>query len=241
MRKSKNWALNAILLLILGLVGVFYACSTQEAQPVTNGQNYFPVVKGNYIVYNVRDIIHRFPSFVSDTAYYQLKESVGDTFTDGAGLVNYRLWRYRSDKNGNWLTDSVWSVRLSGSAAVLNQDNRQYIKLIFPLKEGATWNGYRYIDSSQVGTDLWRLSGLGKPVTINDSLKFASALNVTQRFDTNCRGKHINLETYANNIGLVFKQEINLEYSPTDSLCQRPFKIQIGRERTFTYLKNGKE
>ena len=223
---------------------LFYSCSPEnESVSGAAGTEYFPLDKGSYIVYNVRDINHKFPEGTSDTTYYRLKELVADTFTDAAHGLNYRLERYKQSLKSDsvWTIDSVWSAKRTATAAVKTENNLPYIKLVFPLKNGLSWNGNAFLDSSLAPTEFWQVTQYNQPLRLSDSANFPLALKVVQRSDSNCILKQTGVEYYAAGIGLVYKELVYLDYKQTVPLCQQPFTIEIGHEQTYTYLKHGRK
>ena len=109
-------------------------------EPERLGYEYFPLVIGDYRIYEVEVINYNLDGTV-DTTNYQLKEIVADSSLVGGG-TSYRLDRYRrADAAVAWVIDSVWSARLNTYQAIVVEHNVPIIKLSFPLAEDRRWDG----------------------------------------------------------------------------------------------------
>jgi hypothetical protein len=54
----------------------------------------------------------------------------------------------RSDTTHNWQISKVLAFNQNTSQAIKTEDNLRFVKMAFPLKKGARWNGNQYIDEA---------------------------------------------------------------------------------------------
>ena len=210
--------------------------NTTEAVPDL-GRDYYPVAVGNYWVYAVRDTIwsaatQANPHSTPRDSSYQLRETITETFTDAVGQSAYRLVRAkRANATAAWVNDSVFTLSVLPSALVLNRGNARTVELIFPPREGRTWNfnafNNNYNDTMKAETRQFTV--VGKPFITGggNSTIPAVAYPVTlTTANTNAASEASQLrrvsyqQVYAQGIGLVFRRRVNfafLNYTDTSS------------------------
>src|SRR5687767_9767907 len=88
--------------------GLFSSCKNDKDSFVLDYQyDYAPLDSGRYVIYDVDSISYAFiDPQTYDSARYQLKEEIGDTFYDNTNELNYELnlWR-RADETSPWVYD----------------------------------------------------------------------------------------------------------------------------------------
>lgn len=191
------------------LLAVFSCKKDKPAVPAPDlGLLYFPLITGNYIIYDVDSAVHDDFKDSVIRFTYQVKELVESEFTDNAGKVNFRMERYkRSQPADAWILTDVWAAHVNTSRAERFEENTWYVKMIFPVKQNAQWNGnafnsleemeYEYIETHITET----LSGKS----------YDSVTTVLQADDKNAISRLYAVEKYAKNIGMVYKEYINLD------------------------------
>ncbi|SDM57353.1 hypothetical protein [Siphonobacter aquaeclarae] len=184
------------LLLLLGLS--IWACRNTGTEPET-GYDYFPLEKGNYVIYDVTQIdyvINQNP----DTSRFQIKERVGDSFTALDGLMSYRIERYRRESEQQvWAFDSLWTARRAIDRAVRTENNVSFVKLIFPARNGQTWNPNILNTQDSLRSIILNE---GEPVTIGTQT-FDKTLTVQVQNKQTLTDSIIHKEVYAKTIGLI--------------------------------------
>ncbi|HXA02719.1 MAG TPA: hypothetical protein VNW99_12065 [Cytophagaceae bacterium] len=191
---------------------ILFSCKTKE-ETFDIGADYFPIKpKGSYIIYDVQRIIYGASG--PDTSNYQLMEMVGDTALLN-GQLYYKVWRYtRPDASGTWPAqpDSVWEEYNNTAQAVKIENNRRFVKLVFPVTENKTWNGNVM---NTYPSDDYIMQRVGRSYTVNGHY-FPITLKVVQGNDTSLVNEDQRYEVYAKGIGLVDK------YINTVLLCSNP-------------------
>jgi hypothetical protein len=203
---------------------LFFSCKKNE-ETFDNGADYFSIrTKGSYIIYDVQRIIYGASG--PDTSNYQLMEMTGDTALLN-GQLYYKVWRYtRPDASGAWpvLPDSVWEEYNNNSQAVKVENNRKFIKLVFPVEENKTWNGN---GMNTYPSDDYIMQNVGKSYTVNGHY-FPVTLKVLQNNDVSNVNEDQRYEVYAKGLGLIDKY-VNTVLLCSDSPCITQ-KIQFNKD-----------
>ena len=192
-------------------------------EPERLGYDYFPLVIGDFRIYDV-EIINYNLDGSTDTVVYQLKEVVADSSIIGEE-TSYRLDRFRRVNSlETWAIDSVWSARLNTYQAIVVENNVPIIKLSFPLAEDRRWDGN---SMNSKDFDEFKIKNLGATYQINDidypnSLEMLNGDGLDPLKITN---DDYHLEVFSSGTGLIFKQDINKKYC---SNCQDPGIIVEG-------------
>ncbi|WP_201985520.1 hypothetical protein [Hymenobacter rubidus] len=160
---------GATLLAIgLGLAG---CKDTTEAVPEA-GVNYYPVSVGNYWVYAVTDTVWSSASqgvaSVPSPTSYKVKETITGTYADAAGQPVYKMVRSKLVAPAtDYRDDSVFTVRTSDQAVVVNRSNTPTVELIFPVKDGRSWNFNAYNNNTNdtITAETRQYSRVGQPFT----------------------------------------------------------------------------
>jgi hypothetical protein len=191
------------LLLLFFLV---IACKQGE-EPTTDipGPEYFPLQTGNYITYKVDSV-----SIVqnAETPYsYQLRITIGNSFTNGEGNVSYIVQREkRTDESQPWKPAGTWTAWKSIQNAVVTEGTTSYIKLQFPLSQGIEWNGNAL--NNLGGDDLCSGSECDRyEVTQVDPM-----VVIRQDSTKDVLKRDYRIEKYSKDIGLTYKESEVLNY-----------------------------
>lgn len=188
----------------------FSSCKKDAAVDSYIGYNYFPLNIGHEIVYDVDSIVKSgFNLGQTDTFRFQIKEVVESYFTDNEGRETARLERYkRNDSSQPWVIHKVWTANLTLNSAEKKEDNITYIKLIFPPKKNRKWNGNARNENDE---QEYKITDIHRAETINN-LPFDSVITVLQADEDNIVYKKFEIEKYAVNAGLVYKEQFNGKY-----------------------------
>lgn len=208
-------ALAGILFLSIMASGIF-SCKKDGKVP-DMGYNYFPDKPGRYVVYDVDSFFYDDFTGNIDTAKFQLKEKVESIFMDNQNRPAMRLERYVKYYNDsipyslmNWTLRHVWMANKTSTTAEKVEENERYIKLAFPVKETQRWDGNA---QNSLGEEEYQYYFYDQARIIGPML-FDSVLQVTQDDYTDFINKRYYIEKYARNVGLVYKQVIDIESQP---------------------------
>ena len=168
------------------------------------------------IIYDVDSI--RFSEFfqITDTVQYQIMELVDSSFTDAGGNKSYRIVRSRRNTTTDpWIITDIWLASRTNKEAVKVEENLHFIKLVFPILLNETWKGNQLIetDSNLAYLAGWNYeyTSTNAPLDIN-GLHFDSTVTVLQNNYQDATQKLYYEEQYAKNVGLIFKEEDNIQF-----------------------------
>src|ERR1051325_848746 len=203
-------------------VSVFFSqCKKDEPtqESLDFGYNYFPGEVGSYIIYRV-DSIHY--DITYDTVQYLLKEKIESSFLDNSNRPTLRIERYKKYYNDSipydsmqWALTDIWTATKTTTALEKKEENIIYVKLVFPAKEGKTWNGNVY---NNLGEQQYEITSTDVFETINN-MSFDSVATVLQNDNVNVIQNIHAEEKFARNVGLIYRQNDSLYFaSPTQPI-----------------------
>ncbi|MEM6967397.1 MAG: hypothetical protein AAF573_21715 [Bacteroidota bacterium] len=228
----KNFKLPFLLTLVTTLAVIHFSCNENtvgEDLTIVKGFNYYPLEIGKYITYKMDSIVYGQVSgaqceFFRDTSSYYLREEVVDTFTDNTGDLVYTLERFiKVNEDDPWRVVDVWVTKMTDSQVEKVEENLRFIKMVFPVREGASWSGNTYFQDTSVviGSEIIDFYGFWSseyeydlvdvPEEIN-GIQFDSVMTVFQSQASDNRIHHrVSTEKYARNVGLIYKEMLILD------------------------------
>jgi hypothetical protein len=214
MRHSTSY----FLLLIAASLFFYSSCKKAGIQPLAIDKSYFPLETGKYIIYDVDSIVYS--NFFDSTFFfsYQVMEYIDSQYQDAGGNPAYRIIRsMRTDENSTWVVHDIWSANLTDHTAEKVEENLRFIKLDFPVLLNKTWKGNALIntDSALLYLKDWdyKYTEINGQLIV-DTMIFDSVVTVTQHDDENAIEKMIYIEKYAKNVGMIYKEEQDIETQP---------------------------
>jgi hypothetical protein len=206
LRKSISVGLFSSILLIGAM---FYnSCQKETLPPVDLFYEYFPLVVGASVVYEIDSIVYDDFTGTIDTFHYYVKELVESEFIDADESPSFRLERFiRYDEEQEWAIKNIWKARRQNANALKTEENITYIKLIFPPENNSTWDGNAF---NIMPSQNYKYINIHSPHTI-DNLVLDSTITVVQKEFETIISEDYQIEVFAKNIGLVYKKYISLE------------------------------
>ncbi len=203
-----------VLCLFLLAIG---ACTKHHNEiPPDLGYDYYPGKVGSYVIYDVDSISYtRLPTI--DTLYYkfQIKEKIDTLFTDNQNRPTLKIIRYKKIYDATvpysamtWTLQDVWSANITKTTAEVVEENIRFVKLIFPAKLNATWNGNVQNIMSQWD---YKYTVFGDPATVGGN-SFTKTLKVTQKYFPSFIGLQNYYEQYAKGVGMICKHIEDYDY-----------------------------
>jgi hypothetical protein len=196
--------------LVLGLL--LSSCKNEKDSFVLDFQyDYAPLDSGRYVIYDVDSIYYSYTDVQAyDSARYQMKQEVGDTFYDNSNELNYELNLYRrTDETSPWIYDRKWIVKRNTTTFQKKEDDVWFIKLVFPPEENKPWDGNIQVPLTEpykLFNDWdYHYESVGKPFSTN-TLNFDSTLTVVEVNDSNAIDKRLRKEVYAKGVGMVYQE-----------------------------------
>ena len=190
-----------------------------------SGTDYYPVAVGNFWVYAVADttwsLATRSTPSVRTARAFQFKETITETITDAAGQKAYRLVRARRLTPADaWRNDSVFILTANAQFVALNRNNARTLELIFPVKEGRSWNFNAFNNNSNdtITAETRQYSRVGQPFTTravagNPAVAYPATVT-TENTGTAAANNAITIlnyqQVFAKKVGPVFRRRRNL-------------------------------
>ena len=215
---------------------LLFSCQQADVVVYDPGTDYLPLETGRFVIYDVTEQRYSLTAPPATTTY-QLKETVGNTYTDVTGQPAYRLQRYRRiNAQAAWQTDSLWTARSSAQLAIRTENGADFVKLMFPLAERNEWNGNAY---NQYQKDVYTLRQVRKPYTVGTQT-FAETATVVQHSDSNLVSQDKRVEVYAKQVGLIYREMVQLQFC-SSGVCVGKSQIDFGVRRYVRLASYGKE
>jgi hypothetical protein len=211
-------------------VTVFSACKKDpEVLDVPPVNDYVPLEVGKYITYQLDSFRYIPFSLQGITISYQVKFIVDGQITDNLGRPAYRIVRQiRSNPTDAWVNDNSSTAIPIDNGYEYIDNNLRFLKMRGPVKDGFTWKGNSYINTSSQYAEFTYLDGwdymydsVGAPLTLG-AINLDNTIKIAQRDDIVGNPDDPNSysqidyssEYYAKGIGLVYKRFFHSEYQP---------------------------
>ena len=198
--------------LFVGLLAlILYSCKKTEVKPVDLGYSYYPSNVGHWILYQVDSTSYDSFYHIVTKSHFQIKELIESTFYDNSNRPTQRIERYKETDTVPLFLKDVWVSNLTQSTAEKVEENVRFVKMIFPITNGVSWNGNGF---NTLGEQDYQYSNIYKPYTVN-GITFDSTVTVIQNIDTlNLINNKYQVEVFANHIGLIYKRFKNVNLLP---------------------------
>jgi hypothetical protein len=207
---------QAVIILAVLLLGFSCAKKKVPADDSLLGLSYYPVIQGNYVIYDVDSTVYGALNHDTAKYKYRIKEKIADTFTDNEGKEAIRLERYIKMYNPNksydsipWTMKEVWMINADKKSIQVSERDIRYTKMIFPIQEKATWKGNV---RNNLGDWDYEYTYIDKSEKINN-VQLDKVLSIKQYELRTFISLDVYTEKYAKDIGLVYR-EITFLQSP---------------------------
>jgi hypothetical protein len=212
-------------------------CQLPVMDSRTAGDWYFPIETGHYVVYAIEE--QQFsPNAPPVSRNYQLKERIGEPYTDVTGQTAYRLFRYRrTTVNQPWQADSIWAVRLINNEAIRTENGRDFVRLIVPVANQLTWDSNRY---NQLGQDDYTIRNAGQPYRVQDRV-FDETATVSNQLDSTLISVKKRIDVYARQVGLIYAERVDIQFCTATPACSGRNQIDYGTKQVYRIQTYGIE
>jgi hypothetical protein len=222
-----------------------------QLEPLTD---YLSLQPGKYIIYKLDSTVFTQSGRTQEVHSYQEKVLIDKQITDNLGRPSYRAYRFLRDAAGQnaWTSSGSFFITPTANAAEVIEDNLRVLKMILPIKEGATWKGNRYLatspysifefsDDNHIHLEDWEsnYATTGETLTLNG--KTVSNVITIQGPDESVNGSLTDpnsfgsrtyvVDKYAKGIGLVYQELVLWEYQPNPG--SSPFRVGFGIKRSM--------
>lgn len=215
---------NNILFILFIFPVIIFSCKKETENPVDVGYEYFPVNVGHWVTYQVDSTYYDDFTDSVRVYHYKIKEFIESTFLDNQNRETQRIERYKQiSDTTSWYINNVWAMNLTPSTAEKVEEDYRYIKLVFPVKNGKTWNGNAYNVKDE---QEYEFDDIDKPYTVN-GLTFDSTVTVIQENELNMIQENYQVEVFAKHVGLIYKRykSVSLDNGKITKGCNYSYKI----------------
>ena len=182
-----------------------YSCEPIEYKVPIFYYKYFPIELNNSKEYYVTNI--SYTSFGKDTNTYFLKEIISEIYFDEEGDTNYRIERFtKSDSLEDFIIKDIWTIKKNKRLIEVVEENERFVKMVFPINEYLYWDGNAL---NARGNQEYYIDNIHDNYNMNN-FSFDSTVSVIQEFKSNQIEYESAKEVYASGIGLVYKENIEL-------------------------------
>ena len=240
MFRPLTFRLFVIRFLLFGVLATsLLRCSSpcSDCAPAATGAEFFPLKEGAFVEYEVQEQAFALGQ-AAVVRSYQWKELIAEKYQDITGQTAYRIVRFRrANDTQRWQADSTITLRLGIDQAVRNENGRDYVKMLFPVYEKATWNGNVY---NNLGEDKYELKNVGKPFKVGTQ-SFERTATVIQQNDSTLVDQNRRIEVYAADVGLVYRESINLQFCSSSPACVGKGQVDFGLRQYVRFKRAGVE
>jgi len=256
---KKNRLAGAVSLLML--IATISCKRTVYNHPDVRLTQYFlPLEIGKYAIYQLDSVNFYYYGQLDTLTQYLAKDTVESSFVDNQGRTSWVVVRYLSPVTGtpDWTPSETNVVTPSSQSIELVENNLRFIKLAYPLQDSLTWSGnsyipdkpfpYNFITPENVNLNDWAYTyhRVNQPFTAGGKT-YDSTLTILQIddssdnvpivVDTIFASRSYWSETYAKNVGLIYRNTVIWEYQPaTPNGSQSGYKL--GFKVTLTLLEH---
>ncbi len=243
-----------IILVALVCLSCFFSCKKTPKSNADQTLAYFPVQLGKYVTYAVDSIV-----YVGDTSCRQyetrtqLKYSIDDTFRDSKNRLSYIMNVFsRPQEASKWVavrvilltpytliqTTTTLPPNTPITGLLYSQDGAQYEKMVFPIIQGQTWAGNRYVqvaDSTLMYLKNWNYKYQDFHHSFNNGyvnydntvsvLEDDESVNYPQLDSAVTAYRIYAKEVYAYQVGMVYKEFTHWTYHPYNAKCVNGYTV----------------
>jgi len=204
---KKTYLYKLFFLLLIGLISIISSCKKEEQITEEFGYHYLLLDSGIVNIYRFDSIAFDDNKESIDTFNYYLKE-VYSGYLINQNNEKIQIIERLVSKNdtNNWIQrESAFSELKQKTYERIDQNQRR-IKLVFPLKQNAIWNGNAY-------NDLGKINYLLSPVfdkKVYSGIIFTDVIEVQEANQVNFIETLKEKSAYSKNIGLVYYESTKL-------------------------------
>jgi hypothetical protein len=188
------------------------ACNKDEDFPkVDLGHDYFPLVMGSSITYEVDSIIWNdfFTPVKVDTFSFYIRMLIDSVFIDNQGRKAYYFRKYYKTDTTSWRLVKNYSLVKNEWHVEQREENIPYLKMAFPVNHTNTWDMNAM--NSYTATNSYYLD-FHIPSTVGGQNFDSTAIIIHQDLES-LIGKDYHKEIFAKHLGLIYKEQISIEKS----------------------------
>lgn len=225
----KNKLLPAIVIAFSSLLVISSCTKKKDLYMGDYSKNYFPLNLGKEIIYDVDSIYWDDVYDVRTLHHSQMRWVIADTFRDEEFRLSYRIATdIRPNDSAAWVAHRAIYVTPTETTLEYVEENMRFIKLIFPINNGGTWQGNRLMHTD-LDKDIAYFNGwnyyydkfserFSNGFAYFDNTVTVNAVNDTlgnpELVPTQYAEKTFAKEVYAQGVGMVYREVTRWTYDP---------------------------
>jgi hypothetical protein len=223
---------------VLLIALIWAACAKDEENPqIDLGYDYFPVKIGHFTEYAVDSIAYDSEGD-HDTSSYFVREVIESEIIDALKEPALRIERFKKDSlHHEWQLVDIWSAKRTSNNAQRVEEDKRYIRLVFPITTSAQWDG-NALNTEDEWRHVYTEIGVAKAY---DDLSFSNTVTVLQREFQSLIDDQYAYEVYAPGVGLLEKYYRVLETRTDYTIDPVGENILGGVEYHFRIIDYGEE
>lgn len=204
------------LFCFFSLALVFAACENEieVLEDVDDNENFYPLELGKYWVYQMDSIIFDNEGRDRYETTSFIREEIVEILNPDE-LPRYVIEvSYKNNIDAEWSFLKNWSVYVEDNKLIRNEDNLRFIKLIYPITTGVSWDGNSFIDSRTevlvsgealaMFKNYWDYKFLDRQESELIGIQtYDDVLTIQQSDDENDLEIRISNEKYAKDVGMI--------------------------------------
>ncbi|UFH51916.1 hypothetical protein [Spirosoma sp. KNUC1025] len=230
---KRNTVYNAIVFLIL--LGLGAGCTNNALDPTPDDSDYFPLEAGDYWIYQVTQETYAPANAVKKTAY-QLQQKITSSYTQNGQLFYLLEESIKQSELTGWQLKTIRTVYKNLKEVVSLERNVPVVKLAFPITSTTSWN----INAYNANPDtVLRYQDTGKSYALKN-LSFNRTVSVLGADDSTLVDQERYRRIYAQNVGLVYSENVSLDYCQATADCIGKAIIESGSKQKWELIESNR-
>ncbi|GAB3802310.1 hypothetical protein GCM10028819_31320 [Spirosoma humi] len=207
-----------------------------DSDPAPDDSAYYPLQTGDYWVYQVTEETYSLTNGAA-TRVFQLQQKIGSSFARN-GQLFFQLEEFtRQSEKNDWQISATRTVYKSLSEVVSQDNNVPTINLLFPVSANTSWNSNTYNGSADTLTLQYQ--NIGRPFATG-KLSFDHTVSVVGPNDSTLINLTKYQRVYAQNVGLVYRENAALAYCQSTPDCIGKGKIDSGTRQKWALIASNR-
>lgn len=217
--------------LLWGLIVASTGCRDTTVDAPTSDSAYFPLQTGDYWIYQVSEQDYSFTT-AGTTKVFQVQEKVGSSFTQNGQVFFSVEESTRATAQSAWQLNAIRTVYKTLAGVVSQDNNVPALRLVFPINSTSSWNVNTY---NAYPDTLLHYQDTNRSLTVG-SQTYKQTVSVVGNNDSTLVGQHTYRWVYAQDVGLVYRENTALAFCQSSSDCIGKGIITSGRRQQWQLI-----
>ena len=222
-------------LVYLILLGVGAGCNNNNLDPSLDNSDYFPLQTDDYWIYQVTQENYGASNSVTKSSY-QLQQKITSSYTQNGQLFYLLEESVKKSEQAGWQLRAIRTVYKNLKEVVSLENNLPIVRMVFPINSTTSWN----INTYNANPDtLLRYQDLGKALALS-KLSFDHTVSVLGADDSTLVNQERYRRVYAQNVGLVYRENVSLAYCQSTPDCIGKAIIESGAKQKWELIETNR-